>query len=57
MWSACKVEKGSFHIVRATDMARSNQMRITSYILFQADAEEEIGEKSDQESVGPQRFV
>ena len=38
-------------MVRATDMARSNQMRIASYILFQADAEEEIGENSDQESV------
>src|SRR2546421_11557470 len=50
MWLACKVGKGSFHMVRAADMARSNQMRIASYILFQADDEEEIGENSDQES-------
>ncbi len=57
MWSACKVGKGSFHMVRATDMARSNQMRIASYILFQADTEEEIGENSDQESVDCQRFI
>ena len=32
-------------------MARSNQMGIASYILFQADNEEKIGENSDQESV------
>ena len=51
MWSACKVGKGSFHMVRAADMARSNQTRIASYILFQANDEEEIGENSDQESV------
>ena len=57
MWSACKVGKGSFHMVRAADMARSNQTRIASYILFQADAEEEIGENSDQESVDHQHFI
>ena len=57
MWSACKVGKGSFHMFRATDIARSNQMRIASYILFQADTEEEIGENSDQESVDHQYFI
>ena len=44
-------------MVRVTDMARSNQMRIASYILFQADDEEEIGENSDQESVDRQHFI
>jgi len=57
MWLACKVRKGLFHMVIAADMARSNQMRIASYILFQADNEEEIGENSDQESVDRQRFI
>ena len=32
-------------------------MRIASYILFQADNEEEIGENSDQESVDHQHFI
>ena len=44
-------------MIRVADMARLNQTRIASYILFQADDEKEIDENSDQESVDYQCFI